>query len=224
MITQANIDTGIVSSLNATAREGYQNDLKLNVKNNQSIKLEFNPLTDDFKSICNWMMGNHLIPNGSELYLEIPNGLHDLSTFLDLTNDDSLTIKATATPDSFIMQSATIAPTSTPYIYQAVISMTTALPSYVEVGYAIGLQNVRGNNGAEALTGGHIIESIATDRKSFTIKFRAYGVVPTTPTTLSTGTTLGIAESRVMIPKCCLRADSSALGWWFKRGFFKCIR
>lgn len=105
------------------------------------------------------------------------------------------------------------APTSS-YYYTVTVTVTSALPSYVVAGYALGARNVQGDNDAEALTGALKVLTIASDRLSFTahlINRRAAPLV--SPTTITTsGTDSGVNRSRILVPSACICVESTD-GW-----------
>ena len=107
--------------------------------------------------------------------------------------------------------------------------MSTALPAHVVVGYAVGCQNVKSSDsadGSQALNGAHIITSIAGDRLSFTCTLRVYGAAPAVVVSanLSTATTQGLAGCALVVPKCCIRANSA--GWFgsIQEGWLNALR
>jgi hypothetical protein len=96
-------------------------------------------------------------------------------------------------------------------LFTSTVTVTSALPSRVVAGYGLMFQNVRGDGHAEAMTGAHVVKTIAGDRLSFTIDHQVYGVAPTTITTIDSGADaeLTIARSRVLVPRFCLRVNSA---------------
>lgn len=203
------------ASADAAARAAYlKNAIFLNPSS--AAKLVCNPTAgDDIKNMALWCAANHLQARGASLTLEIADGLHNISTFVDITDGKFLKMSATAAPDLIVINAISYVLVSG-NTYTATVGLASALPAHVVVGYAVGCQNVKSNlstDGAQALNGAHIIKTIAPDRLSFTCDLRVYGAapLPVTPANLNTATTQGLEGCRLVVPKCCLRVD--AAGW-----------
>lgn len=137
-------------------------------------------------------------------------------------------MSATAAPDLLTINSISYALVSG-NTYTATVGVSTALPARVVAGYAVGCQNVKSSDsadGSQALNGAHIITSIAGDRLSFTCTLRVYGAAPAAVVSanLETATTQGLAGCALVVPKCCIRADSA--GWFgsIQEGWLNALR
>jgi hypothetical protein len=202
----------------AAARAAYSNDAYLMVARGVSVKLVCNPTAgDNLQAMAQWISGRHFLQEGASLYLEIADGLHDVSTYIDITDGRFLDMRARVTPE--LIQIAAISFVSDAEVggpagetYTATVTVASALPARMVAGYAVGGQNVKGDTlGAEALNSGLIVKTVAVDRLSFTTQIRSHGVALTSPTTLDNGLTLGLAANQLVIPFCCLRANEA--GW-----------
>jgi hypothetical protein len=206
------------------ASVGYANRAQLYVDSASNVKLICDPTAgDNFQDMCHWISSGHQVEPGGALYLEVADGLHNLSTFVDLFDNQVLDIRGSAAPDFFTISGITITPAGGS-LYNATVTVTAQLPASVVPGYAVGCQNVQGDNGAESINGAHIVTSVAIDRLSFSFQYRSFGVVPTTPTSIVTTTTLGLEGSRVLVPKACLRVSSAGWDGAAREGFINCLR
>lgn len=224
----------------AAALYAYQNNGQMHIQEGDIVKLQCNPSNgDDFQSMCQWIAANHYrsepqmpadgnIPS-TALYLEIADGLHDVETFVDVTEYRVLDIRGTGTPDFLTITGATFTSLGTDAyagtLYSATITVSTAIPDRVVAGFAVGGQNVQGNGGADCLNQGFIVESVALDRLSLVVKFRNHGVAPTNFTSPDNTPSLGLTPNRLMIPKATIRAQSSGWGTGASReGFLNAIK
>jgi hypothetical protein len=193
-------------------------------------KLVSNPTTgDDLREMAEWIAGTHYIEETGERYLEIADGLHDVSTFVDITEGRRLDLRGRTTPTliqitgiSYSNDGEVGAPAGE--VYTATVTVATALPDRVVVGYAIGMQNIQGDGGADGLNGAVIVTSIAGDRLSFTGKIRSHGVALTNPTTLDANVTLGLTPNRAVIPWACLRVNEAGWDGAAREGFMNALR
>jgi hypothetical protein len=158
-----------------------------------------------FRDAVNWVQSC----SGKLPRLQIADGMHSVDTFCDIRGN--VEIIASANAQLIQITGVTFAPTTiggiTVPLYIATITVATALPARVVVGFPIGLQNCKGfalSESAEALNGAHKVASIAGNRLSFTITMCASGPVLGTVTNLENTTTLGLAANRVVIPFAAL--------------------
>lgn len=194
------------------------------VKTGETVKLVCNPTAgDNIQAMTNWLMYNHQVDAGGSFYLEIADGYHNVSTYIDTYRAGY--IQGTGSPDFIQISSATFgAPTSN--IYTATVVLAAALPARVVAGYALGMQNVKSTiaaEGAEALNGACIVKTIAGDRLSFTADFRAHGVAPTAFTSPDNALTLSLTANQCVISKCCLRTDSTGWDGAAREGFINVL-
>jgi len=210
----------------AAARYAYDNNAQMHIQEGDIVKLVCNPTAgDDFQAMCKWISGNHyrtepqttagLNTPSTALYLEIADGLHNVATFVDVTESRVLDVRATGTPDFISITGATFTSLGTDaragILYAATITLASALPDRVVAGFAVGGQNVQGDGGADCLNGGFIVESVALDRLSLVVHFRNHGVAPTAFTTPDGTASLGLTPNQLLIPKTTIRAQAS--GW-----------
>jgi hypothetical protein len=97
------------------------------------------------------------------------------------------------------------------YDYPLNVTLEKPLPTHVVPGFAIGMKNISGSGNAEALSGAVKVESIATDRLSFTTTVTSLrGEAFKSPGKLDTTTPFqGLMPSRIVIPSACLGIDTS---------------
>lgn len=210
----------------AAAIAAFENNAQMHIQEGDIVKLPCNPTAgDDFQAMCKWISSNHYrsepqtpadfnVPS-TALFLEIADGLHNVETFIDVTDNRVLDIRATGTPDFISITGATFTDIGTDIrpgiLYEANITLATALPARVVPGFAVGGQNVQGDGGADCLNGGFIVESVAANRLSLVVEFRGHGVAPTAFTTPDSTPGLSLTPNQLMIPKTTIRAQSS--GW-----------
>ena len=220
------VDPSVYSTPEAAAKYAYENNAQMHIKEGDLVKLQCNPTAgDDLQSMCKWIAANHYrsepqmpidgnVPS-TALYLEIADGLHDVDTFVDVSDYRILDIRGTATPDFVTITGATFTSLGTDThpgtLYSANITVSSVIPDRVVAGFAVGGQNVQGDGGADCLNGGFIVESVASDKLSLVVKFRNHGIAPTAFTTPDSTPSLGLTPNRLCIPKATIRAQSS--GW-----------
>lgn len=217
--TQDNVNAKIISpaeysTKDLATRKAFEGNRVL--FQNTPCKLICNPSAgDNINAMINWVASNNLRASGGSLTLEIADGLHNINTFVDVTNGKFLTMSATAAPDLIVINSLsyTLLEGNT---YTATVGLVSALPSHVVVGYAVGCQNIKSSNnqdGAQALNGAHIIKSISNDRLSFTCDLRVFGKapLPVISSTLLPAASQGLSGCTLVVPKCCLKLNPA--GW-----------
>jgi hypothetical protein len=96
--------------------------------------------------------------------------------------------------------------------YSTTFSFSAPIPAHIVANYAVGCNNVKGNNGAHAINGAQIVRTISANRFELTFACRVYGVVPTNPTTFDNATTNSLLANTLYMPKACLRFKDGA-GW-----------
>jgi hypothetical protein len=140
-------------------------------------------------------------------YAPRPNASHPV-----LLDSASVDLTRTITSISFAAE-------GTANKYTMTVGVSSALPAHVVVGWAIGLQNVCGDNSAEACTGGQIVKTIAGDRLSFTCDAWFNKGAPTNPATIDAATHATTPDPRsldrsvVVIPNATLSVAPGASGW-----------
>jgi hypothetical protein len=227
------------TTVSQAALGAYQSNAQMHIENGDIVVLPCNPTAgDDLQAMCKWISANHYRSEpqttsdgntpSTALYLEIADGLHDVTTFIDITDGRILDIRGTDTPDFRTITGATFTSLSTDAragtLYSATITLSTALPDRVVAGFAVGGQNVQGDGGADCLNGGFIVESVATDKLSLVVKFRNHGVAPTTFTTPDSTPSLSLTPNQLLIPKATIRAQASGWGTGASReGFMNAI-
>lgn len=184
---------------------------------------------DDIKAMALWCAANSkLTTKDGSLTLQIADGLHDISTFIEIVDAQYLSMVATAAPDMLTISSISYTLVSG-NTYTATVGTTTALPAHVVVGYAVGCQNVKSSDpadGSQALNGAHIITSIAANRLSFTCNLRVFGAAPAAVVSanLQTATTQGLVGCALVVPKCCIRANSAGWNGSIQEGWLNALR
>lgn len=174
--------------------------------------LLINPTSgDDFRAACLWCAEN-------DTQMIIDDGVHNLSTYVDISNSKILSLKSKSDTE-FITVTGLSYSLVTGVNWSCVVTVSKSLPVHVVVGCGVGFQNVKSENGIEAVNGAHKITSIAADRMSFTVSFRLYGVTPTNPTTMDNALTLGLIANQVVINKTTIIANSSAWDGYAREGF-----
>lgn len=163
-----------------------------------------------FTEQCTWL-GSQFAGQSDAMNLAVPDGYHLINGNCSVTGaGQKVNLVGSGIPD-FITATAVAISTISANQYEAEVTVATPLPARVVVNYALGMQNFKGDNGAESVNGCHQVTSIAPDRLSFKFQYRAFGIVPTSPTTLDMATTMGLLACRVVVYKACLRV--SYLGW-----------
>jgi hypothetical protein len=194
------------------ARIAYDRKAMLIVKSGETIVLACDPSAgDDLQSMAAWASGRHWIGQGGELIVRVADGLHDdPCPFIDVTDNRRLDIRASAFPDLIQITAIALANAGeigglAGEVYTATLTLAAPLPARVVPNYALGCSNIQGDNGAAALNGGIIVETISGDRLTVTGKFRSHGVAATSPTALNNTTTLSLLANRLVVPFACLR-------------------
>tara|TARA_R110000851_G_scaffold1748_1_gene6805 strand:+ start:9892 stop:11394 length:1503 start_codon:yes stop_codon:yes gene_type:complete len=168
-------------------------------------------LGDDWQAMAYWVSSNKS-HNGSKLFkLIIEDGLHELDTFADFYDDFAMTGRTGPTLTQ--VNSATFG-ALVDGKRAVTIHLDVALPDRVVVNYCIGMQNIKGDGGAEILNGAHQVVTVASDRLSFTTLIQSFGVVPTAFTTPDNALTLSLTANQAVIPSACLRVKSGTTGGW----------
>lgn len=201
----------VVTSL---AAQGYAQGAVLHVKQGETVKLTCNPtLGDDFEAMCAWAASGHMVERGGEFYVEIADGLHYVDTQISVFGGRQLDIRATAAPDQRTITAISFTNISG-NVYDATITVSSAVPAQAVAGNVVGLYDVQGDGGAGAVNGGHVLQSVAVDGLSFVVRLQVTGVVPTNPTALTTSLTPvigGMGINLAIFPKATIQADQA--GW-----------
>jgi hypothetical protein len=200
----------------ALAKIAFRENAKGIVKIGETAKLICNPSGgDDFQDMAQWVAGRHFVGETGALFLEIAEGLHNVTTFLDVSERRFLDIRGTALPDYIGITGATFAFVSTVgsvSLYTATVTVDTDLPARVATGFSVGGRNVQGDGGADLINRGMTVKTVAGDRRSFTCDILTSGVAPTAFTVPDATDTLSqVPPNQLMIPKNTIRANQA--GW-----------
>lgn len=198
------------SATQATAA-AYANDALLWLKRGETAKLVCNPTAgDNLQTMCQWAAGAHFIEEGASLYVEIADGLHDVSTYVDITDKRLLDVRATAIPDQLIVTSATFSGVSGVVTVTINVDPSTPLPARVVAGFAVGGMNIQGDGGADMLNTGMIVKA-RNSNTQFTADIRSSGTNLAAFTTPDNTASLGLTPNRLIVPFCTIRCAEA--GW-----------
>jgi len=112
--SQSAIDALILPA-SGSVSQAYADRASMVVRSGQTVALPCNPTTgDNLQSMAQWASAAHYVEEGGALYLQIADGLHNVSTYLDITDGRRLDIRATAVPDFLIVTGATFSGTTGP--------------------------------------------------------------------------------------------------------------
>lgn len=222
-------------SATVLASNAYAQGIALHVKRDEIVKLMCNPTAgDDIQAMANYISAKHVVEQGKFqgtteqglLYLEIADGLHDINTFIDITNGRFLDMRATGAPDTYSITGVTFALISGNN-YTATVTVATALPARVVPGYCVGAGDVQGNGAAAAINGGLIVKTVAGNRLSFTTDIQIpSGVTVANATSMTTNElpAIGLADSNLLfVPKCCLRVNEAGWDGAAREGFMNAL-
>jgi|DEB0MinimDraft_6_1074348.scaffolds.fasta_scaffold00156_27 hypothetical protein len=213
----------------AAGAAGYATKAQMNVKSGETIILQCDPTSgDDLQAMCEWGGSRgHFVEQGGEFYIEIADGLHDVSTYVDITDGGRLSIRATGTPSFLTVTSATFSGVSGAVTVTVNVDAGTPLPARVVAGFAVGGFNVQGDGSADILNTGMIVKSRVSDTQ-FTADIYSNGANLSAFTTPDTGYTtnddLGISNNRLMVPQCTIRANEDGWDGAAREGFFNALR
>jgi hypothetical protein len=207
----------------AAALAAYNANAQMLVQTGQSVALVCNPTAgDDIQAMCNWISSRgHYVEEGGELYLQIADGLHNVSTYVDVTDARFLDVRATAAPDIISISSATFSGTSGNIT--ATINVASALPTRVQAGFAVGGQNVQGDGGADLLNGGMIVLNRASSTQ-FTALLYSNGTNLAAFTTPDATPSLGLTPNQLVVPQCTIRAAEAGWDGATREGFMNALR
>lgn len=205
------------------AASGYATNSIISVKAGETAKLVCNPSGgDDLQDMANWASYQKIVEQGGQFYIEIADGLHSVTTYIDVSLDGILDIRGTAAPATRTVTGATFSADGGG-IYTATITVSSALPAQVAIGYAVGGQNIQGDGAADLLNGGMTVQSVAGDRLSFTVKVRCSGVAPTSFTTPDSTPSLGLTPNQIVIPTATIRANEAGWDGAAREGFMNAL-
>lgn len=217
----ANYDDG-----QQAAELAYAAGVPLYVKDGETAYLTCDPSNgDDLQAMANWLTSCKEVDDpdvfleGGKLWIQLADGTHTLNNFIDVSGpiDHTLDIRASAEPDILAITAIAYAAVSGT-TYEATITTSTALPEGYAVGDPIGIRCPVGDEDAASAAGGQIVKSIAGDRLSFTFDFFSPNGAPTSPTTLTSGTTpYGLTNNQVICPKARLIVQSTGWGTGLQR-------
>lgn len=177
---------------------------------------------DDVQAMCNWFTSSVIKGGNSTAYVALADGYHEVDTYIDVVGPSLLDVRASATADLIQISAVSISSLGSD-LYSATVTVGSALPDRVVAGFAIGIQNAKGDNGAEAINGAHQVLTVAGNRLSFTFEFYALGVAPTSPTSLDNTLTLGLTANQVVVPQACLRMASTGWDGAAREGFMNAL-
>lgn len=194
------------------ARIAYGLGASLIVKTGESIALVCDPSGgDNLQAMAKWISSRgHYVDQGGELYLQIADGLHNVSTYIDIVDGGQLDVRATAMPDFLTVTSATFSATTGDLTATVNVSAGTPLPARVVAGFAVGGLNIQGDGGADILNCGMIVKARVSNTQ-FTADIFSSGVALSAFTTPDNTATLGLTPNQLMVPKCTIRAAEA--GW-----------
>lgn len=210
---------GSVADATAAA---YAFDAVLVLGLGDAATLVCNPTTgDNIQAMANWISGKVIQPEGAApARLALADGMHSVSTYIDITRGRRLEIDAVSgLAETLQITAAAFTPVSG-NIYEATITVATALPARVVAGFPIGCQNCKGAGGAHALNGGHIVTSVDPGGLSFKFQFKTFGEVPVDTIVFDNATTLGLLANQVVVPRAALRVNSAGWDGAAREGFF----
>lgn len=198
------------STASAAALAAYNANAQMLVRAGESVALVCNPTSgDNIQLMSNWISSaGHFIEEGGELFLQIADGLHDVSTYIDISQTRLLDIRATATPTLIGISSATFSGVSGNIV--ATINVASSLPARVDTGFAIGGQNVQGDGGADLLNGGMIVLA-RNSNTQITVQLYSNGTALAAFTTPDNTASLGLTPNQLVIPQTTIRAAQA--GW-----------
>lgn len=208
----------------AAAENAFLKNVVLEIKTGESATLICDPTSgDDIQAQFGWYR-SCLISGESTFFIELADGVHTVDTFIDIdgTGPD-VDFRGTGTPTFIQITSIAYASVDVPNaIYQATVSIDSALPSGAVVGGPIGIQNAQGALDVASSNGGQIIQSIAGDRLSFV--FHLFSPVNAPSNGLLDNTlTFGITANQVVIAKGSLIAQSTGWDGSSREGFINCL-
>jgi hypothetical protein len=195
------------------------------VKAGETVKLVCDPTSgDDIQDMAEWISSRgHYVEQGGSLYMEIADGLHDVSTYIDVVDNGLLDIRGSAAPDFLDVASATFSGTSGAITATIVVSALTPLPSRVQAGFAVGGLNIQGDGGADLLNCGIIVKARTNDT-TFTADLFSDGTNLTTFTTPDNTPSLGLTPNKLMVPQCTIRAAEAGWDGATREGFMNAER
>lgn len=198
------ISTKDASTPDEAAALAYTQNAKFIVFSNAKLVIDG---SYNFKNVLEWAQNVETV-NNVNFKIEVVDGLHNLSFFSQISGN--VTIEGRATPT--LIRATSYSFTLISGInYNVTVTLESALPTHVAVGYSIGVQNAKGDGSASAVTGAHIVKSIASDRLSFTFEMRKYGSDLVNSTVLDNAITYSLLANMIVIPQVCLRLDAN--GW-----------
>lgn len=90
------------------AKLGYLMNAAVLVKGGETVKLQCNPTAgDDFQAFAYWQSSGHLVREDGDFFVEIADGLHNLTTAANVQDGGRLVIKGTGSPDFCTITGAT---------------------------------------------------------------------------------------------------------------------
>lgn len=212
------------STADEAAEFAYANNKILVLLSGESAKLVCDPTGgDDIQDMAGWLR-QCVVSGDAELYLELADGIHTVSTFIDIDGPGNVVdIRGTSTPDLLDITDISFSAVSGT-LYECTVTISTALPAQAVVGYPIGMQQVKGDNDAALASGGQIIKSIAGDRLSFTFDFDSpRAIAPVDPTALDNTLEYSLVANELLVPKGALIAQSTGWDGSAREGFINCL-
>lgn len=212
---------------------GYAGRSLLVIKTGETIVLECDPSSgDDIQDMADWISAKgHFIEEGGELYMEVADGLHSVTTYIDITNQGFLDIRATAAPDFIDVESATFSGTSGDITATITVASGT-LPTRVDTGFVVGGLNIQGDGGADILNCGMTCVSRLSSSQ-FTAELHSQGTNLAAFTTPTTGYNtdpslgnpdLGVGNNRLIVPKATIIANEAGWDGAAREGFVNAER
>jgi len=219
IITQAQAPSADIAAI------GYSLGAMMLVKSGETVKLTCDPSSGgDIQAMANWFSSHgHFVETGGNFYIEVADGLHNVSTYIDVVDGGLLDIRGTADPDFLDVASATFSGASGAITATIVVSALTPLPSRVQAGFAVGGLNIQGDGGADLLNCGMIVKA-RTNNTTFTADLYSNGTNLAAFTTPDNTASLGLTPNKLMVPKCTIRAAEAGWDGAAREGFMNAER
>lgn len=203
-------------------RAAFDANNVLQLSTGETAILECNPTNgDDIQAMVAWMR-QCIVSGDATFYLELQDGVHTVSTFIDVDGVGvDIDIRATASPD-FIQINSIWYSSVSGTVYDVTVGVDSALPAVAVAGAPIGVQNAQGTLDTECANGCHIIKSIAGDRLSFVFEINSIVGAPSNGV-LDNTLTYGLVANQAVIFKGSLIAQSTGWDGSAREGFINCI-
>lgn len=199
-------------------------DKAMSIDSDETVILKSDPTSgDDIQAQVAWMRQCSVSGDGT-FYLELADGTHTVDTFVDIDGLGTPIDWRAENPVTFIQITAinysiVDAPN---FIFQADVTVDTALPATAVVGGPIGIQNAQGTLDVASINGAQIIKTIAGDRLSYTFNLfspegnLSNGVLDNTLTN-------GLVANQTVVFNSSLIALNTGWDGGAREGFINCL-